>query len=90
MNFSSRGDGLLKSMFLKSFFREPNSGGKTAQITDQDRDYTRQAIQVIRQAGVVDKTGGPFGAVIVRDGRLLGAGQQDLLCGVLVRPCRLV
>jgi len=81
MNFSSRGDGLLKSMFLKSFFREPNSGGKTAQITDQDRDYTRRAIQLMRQAGVVDKTGGPFGAVIVRDGPLLGAGQQDLLCG---------
>ena len=28
-------------------------------VSDQDREYMRQAIQLMRQAGVVDKTGGP-------------------------------
>ena len=79
MNFSSRGDGLLKSMFLKAFFREPNSGGETARMTDQDRDYMRQAIQLMRRAGVVDKTGGPFGAVIVREGKVLGASGNSVV-----------
>ena len=39
--------------------RVPRSGGKTVHVTDQDRDHMRQAIQLMRQAGVVDKTGGP-------------------------------
>jgi tRNA(Arg) A34 adenosine deaminase TadA len=54
--------------------REPKSASKSIQqITDQDRDYMRQAVQLMRQAGVVDKTGGPFGAVVVRDGKVLAA-----------------
>jgi guanine deaminase len=44
-----------------------------AGATDQDRAYMRQAIELMRKAGVVDKTGGPFGAVIVRDGEVLAA-----------------
>ena len=33
-------------------------------VTDQDRKYMTQAIQQMRQAGVVDKTGGPFGCLL--------------------------
>ena len=40
---------------------------------DQDRQYMLQAIKVMRDAGVVNKTGGPFGAVIVKDGKVLAA-----------------
>jgi guanine deaminase len=42
-------------------------------ITDQDREYMREAIRQMRQAGVVDKTGGPFGAVIVLNGMIIAA-----------------
>lgn len=60
--------------------REPKSGGKPIpQVTDQDRDYMRQAIQLMRQAGVVDKTGGPFGAVVVRDGKVLAASGNSVV-----------
>ena len=64
----------------EAFAREPNSGGESIpRITDQDRDYMRQAIQLMRQAGVVDKTGGPFGAVIVRDGKVLAASGNSVV-----------
>jgi tRNA(Arg) A34 adenosine deaminase TadA len=60
--------------------REPKSDSKTiAQVTDQDRDYMRQAIQLMRQAGVVDKTGGPFGAVLVRDGKVLASSGNSVV-----------
>jgi len=60
--------------------RQPKSGGKPIpQATDQDRDYMRQAIQLMRQAGVVDKTGGPFGAVVVRDGKVLAASGNSVV-----------
>lgn len=32
-----------------------------------------KAIEVMREAGVVKKTGGPFGAVIVKDGEIIAA-----------------
>lgn len=48
-------------------------------ITDQDRKHMALAIQTMRQAGVVDKTGGPFGAVIVRDGEVLAASGNSVL-----------
>jgi guanine deaminase len=42
-------------------------------ITEKDREYLRQAIQLARQ-GVEDGKGGPFGCVIVRDGQVVGKG----------------
>jgi len=60
--------------------RQPKSDSKSIpQVTDQDRDYMRQAIQLMRQAGVVDKTGGPFGAVVVRDGKVLAASGNSVV-----------
>lgn len=50
-----------------------------AKVTDDDRRFMSQAIQLMRQAGVVDKTGGPFGAVIVRDGQILAATGNSVL-----------
>ena len=50
-----------------------------AAVTEQDREHMRQAIQLMRQSGVVDKTGGPFGAVIVRDGEVLAASGNSVL-----------
>jgi guanine deaminase len=48
-------------------------------ITPKDREFMAQAIQLMRQAGVIDKTGGPFGAVIVRDGEILAASGNSVL-----------
>jgi len=73
------GSGSLFGM-NQALAREPKSGGKPIpQVTDQDRDYMRQAIQLMRQAGVVDKTGGPFGAVVVRDGKVLAASGNSVV-----------
>ncbi len=55
------------------------AAAKAAPPTDQDRAYMRQAIELMRKAGVVDKTGGPFGAVIVRDGEVLAATGNSVL-----------
>jgi tRNA(Arg) A34 adenosine deaminase TadA len=48
-------------------------------VTDADRKYMAQAIELMRKAGVVEKTGGPFGAVIVRDGEILAATGNSVL-----------
>lgn len=51
----------------------------TQAATDHDRQFMRQAIALMRQAGVIDKTGGPFGAVVVRDGEVLAASGNSVL-----------
>lgn len=48
-------------------------------ITEQDREHMQQAIALMRKAGVTDKTGGPFGAVIVRDGKVLASAGNSVL-----------
>ena len=48
-------------------------------VTDADRKYMAQAIELMRKAGVVEKTGGPFGAVIVRGGEILAATGNSVL-----------
>lgn len=58
--------------------QKANSTPKGA-VTEQDRQYMSQAIQLMRQAGVVDKTGGPFGAVVVRNGEVLAASGNSVL-----------
>lgn len=47
--------------------------------TDADRRAMSEAIALMRKAGVTDKTGGPFGAVIVRDGQILAASGNSVL-----------
>ncbi|MFO1418131.1 MAG: nucleoside deaminase [Methylotetracoccus sp.] len=47
--------------------------------TEQDKQYMRLAIRLMREAGVVDRTGGPFGAVIVLDGRVLAVAGNRVL-----------
>ena len=48
-----------------------NKGGFMA--AHQDRDFMRYAIKVMRDVGVVKKSGGPFGAVIVKHGKVIAA-----------------
>jgi len=39
----------------------------------------RLAIKTMREAGVINKTGGPFGCVIVRDGEILAASGNRVI-----------
>lgn len=55
-----------------------NSVSKT-QVSDQDRSYMAEAIKLMRQVGVIDQTGGPFGCVIVRDGQVLAATGNSVI-----------
>ena len=47
--------------------------------SDQDQAFMRQAIQLMRNAGVVNKTGGPFGAVIVKEGQVIAAAGNSVI-----------
>lgn len=46
-------------------------------ITDQA--FMREAIRLMRQAGVIERTGGPFGAIIVRDGIIIAAAGNSVI-----------
>jgi tRNA(Arg) A34 adenosine deaminase TadA len=47
-------------------------------MTGQDQEFMRQAIQ-LAEKGMEAGDGGPFGAVIVREGEVLGAGWNRVL-----------
>ncbi len=42
-------------------------------MTEQDREFMRRAIQ-LAQNGVDRNIGGPFGAIVVKDGEIIGEG----------------
>ena len=50
-----------------------------AAVNEKDRAFMREALRLMRRAGVVDKTGGPFGAVVVRDGKVLAAAGNSVI-----------
>ena len=39
----------------------------------------REAIKLMRKAGVVEKTGGPFGAVIAKDGKIIASSGNSVV-----------
>jgi len=42
-------------------------------MTEQDKEFMRRAIE-LAQNGIDANDGGPFGAIVVRDGRIVGEG----------------
>lgn len=48
-------------------------------INENDKQHMRRAIQLMREAGVVTKTGGPFGAVIVKDGEIVASSGNSVI-----------
>lgn len=47
--------------------------------TAQDRQFMLEAIRLARRTGCVEKTGGPFGCVIAKDGRIVASGGNRVL-----------
>lgn len=47
--------------------------------TEQDLLYMAEAIRLQREAGVISKTGGAFGAVIVKDGKVIAATGNSVI-----------
>ncbi|HWK40096.1 MAG TPA: nucleoside deaminase [Hyphomicrobium sp.] len=63
-----------------SFAEVPMSQPKVAHpVTDEDRSFMTMALEKMRQAGVVDKTGGPFGAVVVLNGEVLAVAGNSVM-----------
>ncbi len=84
--------GTLGILVVGDAFAQTTSGGipsaKTSSertfpakvaVTDKDREFMRIAIDKMRQAGVLDKTGGPFGAVIVLNGKVISVAGNSVL-----------
>lgn len=46
---------------------------------DQHEAFMRRAIALGRQVSLVERIGGPFGAVIVRDGQIVGEGSAHIV-----------
>ena len=47
--------------------------------SEEDRAYMTMALKLMRQAGVTDKTGGPFGAVVVLHGKILAIAGNSVV-----------
>lgn len=47
--------------------------------TEQDEKFMRRAIELSERASIKEKTGGVFGAVIVRDGKIIGEGYNQVI-----------
>ena len=46
-------------------------------MIEQDREFMKRAIELAR-AGLAANAGGPFGAVIVKDGKVIGEGNNSV------------
>lgn len=49
------------------------------QPSKQDLEMMREAIKVMRDAGCVNKTGGPFGCVIAKDGKIVAKSGNSVI-----------
>ncbi len=78
-HFLAAGAGIAAASFAGDGALAKKAARAKPTVTEQDRQHMAQAIQTMRQAGVVDKTGGPFGAVVVRDGEVLAASGNSVL-----------
>lgn len=47
--------------------------------TKQDEEFMKRAIELSRRGSIVEKTGGVFGAVVVKDGKIIGEGYNQVL-----------
>lgn len=71
--------GVLLGVVYRSTPALENLVKGNAMASDQDLAFMREVIKVMRDAGVVNKTGGPFGAVIVKDGQVIAAAGNSVI-----------
>ena len=45
----------------------------------QDEEFMKRAIMLSRKGSIVEKTGGVFGAVVVKDGKIIGEGYNKVV-----------
>lgn len=45
----------------------------------QNEEFMKKAIQLSRRASIEEKTGGVFGAVVVKDGKIIGEGYNQVI-----------
>lgn len=79
--FLARGTALIAAAAAgtDALSAKESKGAVQTVATDKDREFMAHAIKLMRQAGVVDKTGGPFGAVVVKDGEIIGSSGNSVL-----------
>ena len=77
--FLTIGTAAIAGIYLTGSEAIAKTADSPSNVTDQDRKHMRHAIRLMRQAGVIDKTGGPFGAVIVLNGQVLAATGNSVL-----------
>lgn len=46
--------------------------------TEQDKMFMKRAIELSRRASIIEKSGGVFGAVIVKDGKIISEGYNQV------------
>lgn len=52
--------------------------GQEQQLKGHDKDCMRKAIELSRRGSIIEKSGGVFGAVIVKDGKIIGEGYNQV------------
>jgi guanine deaminase len=57
----------------------PSALATGAAVSDHDLAHMREALRLMRQAGLLDRSGGPFGAVIVHEGKVLAATGNSVM-----------
>ena len=48
-------------------------------LTQQDQEFMRRAIALSEKGALVEKSGGVFGAVIVKEGKIVGEGYNQVI-----------
>jgi deoxycytidylate deaminase len=54
-----------------------------------DQQHMQAAIELSERAGIAEKTGRCFGAVVVKDGNVIGEGYNQVKCGCKGSPAGL-
>ena len=78
-SFLTAGAGALGTLAVADIAEAKPATKRAPAVTEQDRKHMALAIELMRKAGVVEKTGGPFGAVLVMNGEILSATGNSVL-----------
>lgn len=66
-------------MLMSATQESHNHQTKNAGDQKQHEPFMKRAIELSRKASIVDKTGGVFGAVIVKDGKIIAEGYNQVV-----------